>query len=42
MRTKTKDKIVNLLLILLFLGIMGASAYYIFKTMTQWRVKGLG
>jgi hypothetical protein len=42
MRTKTKDRIVNLVLILLFLGIMGGSAYYILKTMTHWRVKGLG
>ena len=42
MRTKTKDRIVNALLILLFLAVMGGSAYYIFKTMTHWRVKGLG
>jgi hypothetical protein len=42
MRTKTKDRIVDALLILLFLGIMGGAAYFIFKTMTHWRVKGLG
>ena len=42
MRTKTKDRIVNALLILLFLAIMGGSAYFIFKTMTHWRIKGLG
>lgn len=42
MRRKTKDRILNALLILMFLGIMGGSAYFIFKTMTHWRVKGLG
>jgi hypothetical protein len=41
LRTK-KDRIVNLLLILLFLLIMGGSAYLIFKTMTHWNIKGLG
>jgi len=42
MRTKTKDRIVNALLILFFLAIMGGAGYFIFKTMTQWHVKGLG
>jgi hypothetical protein len=42
MRTKAKDRIVNLLLILLFLAIVGGSAYFIFRTMTHWRIKGLG
>jgi hypothetical protein len=42
MRTKAKDRILNALLILLFLAIMGGTAYYIFKTMTRWHVKGLG
>ncbi len=42
MRPKTKDRIVNALLILLFLAIMGGSAYFIFKAMTHWRVEGLG
>jgi hypothetical protein len=41
LRTK-KDRIVNALLILLFLAIMGGSAYFIFKTMTHWNIKGLG
>jgi hypothetical protein len=40
-RTK-KDRIVNALLILLFLAIMGGAAYFIFKTMTHWNIKGLG
>jgi len=42
MRTKTKDRIINALIILLFLAVMGGSAYFIFKTMTHWRIKGLG
>jgi hypothetical protein len=42
MRTKTKDRVINALLILLFLTIMAGSAYFIFRTMTHWRVKGLG
>ncbi len=42
MRTKTKDRIVNAILILFFLVIMGGSAYFIYKNMTHWRVKGLG
>ena len=41
LRTK-KDRIVNALLILLFLAIMGGSAYVIFKMMTHWNIKGLG
>ena len=41
LRTK-KDRIVNALLILLFLAIMGGSAYFIFKTMTHWNIEGLG
>lgn len=40
-RTK-KDRIVNALLILLFLAIMGGAAYFIIKTMTHWNIKGLG
>ena len=41
LRTK-KDRIVNALLILLFLAIMGGAAYFIFKTMTHWNIKELG
>jgi hypothetical protein len=41
LRTK-KDRIVNALLILLFLAIMGGAAYFIFKTMTHWNIDGLG
>ena len=40
-RTK-KDRIVDALLIVLFLAIMGGAAYFIFKTMTHWNIKGLG
>jgi hypothetical protein len=41
LRTK-KDRIINALLILLFLAIMGGAAYFIFKTMTHWNIKELG
>ncbi|HEY6228071.1 MAG TPA: hypothetical protein VI282_13185 [Verrucomicrobiae bacterium] len=41
MRTR-KDRIVNALLILLFLAIVGGSAYFIYKTMTHWNIEGLG
>jgi hypothetical protein len=42
MRTKIKDRIVSLLLILLFFAVMGGSAYYIYRTMVHWHVKVLG
>jgi len=42
MRTQIKDRIVNLLLILFFMGIIFGAGYFIFKTMTRWTVKGLG
>ncbi len=42
MRTDIKDRIVSILLILLFIGVMGGSAYFIFKKMIHWNVKGLG
>jgi hypothetical protein len=42
MRTTIKDRLVNALLILFFLAVMGGSAYFIFKTMIHWNVKGLG
>ena len=42
MRTQIKDRIVNALLILLFLGVIGGSAYFIVRTMMHWNAKGLG
>jgi hypothetical protein len=42
MRTKLKDRLINLLLIVLFVGVMGGAAFYIVKVMTHWNVKGLG
>jgi len=42
MRTQIKDRIVIALLILLFLGVMGGSAYFIIRTMMHWNAKGLG
>jgi hypothetical protein len=42
MRRKTKDRIVSALLILLFLGVIGGSAYFIVRTMMHWNAKGLG
>ncbi len=42
MKTKRRDRLVNALLILVFLAIVVGSAYYIFKTMTRWSIKGLG
>jgi hypothetical protein len=42
MSTRVKDRIINLLLILLFMGIIAGSGYVVFKMMTRWSVKGLG
>jgi hypothetical protein len=42
MRTRTKDRIVSALLILLFLAVMGGSGYFIFRAMIHWNAKGLG
>ena len=42
MQTKHKDRLVNALLIVAFLAIVGGAAYFIFKTMTHWSIKGLG
>jgi hypothetical protein len=42
MTTKLKDRIVNWLLILLFLAVIAGSAYGIVRIMTKWTVKGLG
>jgi hypothetical protein len=42
MRTATKDRVINILLVLLFLAVMGGSGYFIVKKMIHWNVKGLG
>jgi len=42
MRSKLKDRIVDLLLVLLFGTLIGGSAYLIFKIMIKWSVEGLG
>jgi hypothetical protein len=42
MRTAIKDRIVNAALILFFFGVIGGAAYFIFRVMTHWNVKGLG
>ena len=42
MRTKVKDRIVSVVLILLFLGAIAGSAYFIIKVMTRWHAPGLG
>jgi hypothetical protein len=42
MQTRTKDRIVSVLLILLFLAAVGGSGYFIFRVMIHWNVKGLG
>lgn len=42
MRTKFRDRIVDLLVILFFGFLIGGSAYLIFKIMTRWSVQGLG
>lgn len=42
MKRKQKDRIVDAILILLFVGAVGGSGYFIFKMMTTWNVKGLG
>jgi hypothetical protein len=42
MRTTIKDRIISAVLILLFLTVIAGSAYFVLKTMTHWRVEGLG
>ena len=38
----TKDRIINLLLLLFFLTVIAGTGYLIFKIMTRWTVEGLG
>jgi hypothetical protein len=42
MKDKLKSRLVDVLLIGLFLAIVGGCAWLIFKTMTRWTIKGLG
>jgi hypothetical protein len=41
-KRKTKDRLVDWLLILLFLAVVSACAYYILRVMMKWKVKELG
>ena len=41
-KRKTKDRLMDWLLILLFLAIVCACGYYIVRVMMKWRVKELG
>ena len=42
MRRRLKDRLVSILLIVLFIGAIAGSGYYIYKLMTRWSVEGLG
>jgi len=42
MRASIKDRLISAALIVLFLGLMAGSAYFIIRTMMHWNVKGLG
>ncbi len=42
MKNKFKDRLVDVLLVLLFLAVVSGCAYFILKIMTRWRIKGLG
>jgi hypothetical protein len=42
MKRKTKDRLVDAVLIALFLAIVSGCAWLIVKAMTRWTVKGLG
>ncbi len=42
MKTKLKDRLGDVVLILVFLATVSACARYIFIVMTTWSVKGLG
>jgi hypothetical protein len=42
MNRKTKDRLVDAGLIVLFLAIVSACAWLILKAMTRWTVEGLG
>jgi hypothetical protein len=42
MNRKTKDRLVDAALIVLFLAIVSACVWFILKAMTKWNVEGLG
>ncbi len=42
MKSRWKDRLVDLALILVFLAVVAGSAYWIIKIVKTWRVKGLG
>lgn len=42
MKTKRKDRLVDALLILLFVLVVFGSAYFIYRIMVHWHLKGLG
>ncbi|MEI7732636.1 MAG: hypothetical protein WCO56_23900 [Verrucomicrobiota bacterium] len=42
MKNKFKDRVVDVMLILVFLAIIAGAAYAIIKTMTTWTIKELG
>ena len=42
MNRKTKDRLVDVVLIVLFLAIVSACVWLVFKAMTRWSVEGLG
>jgi hypothetical protein len=42
MKNKLKDRLGDVILIVVFLAVIGGAAYAIIKTMTKWSIKGLG
>jgi hypothetical protein len=42
MKAKLKDRIGDVVLVLLFVAILAGTAYAIVKIMTKWTIKGLG
>jgi hypothetical protein len=42
MNKKRRDRLVDLALIVVFLGTIAGCAYLIIKMMTRWKVPGLG
>lgn len=42
MQSKFKDRLVDVLIILVFLAIIAGTAYAIIRTMTTWTIKELG
>ena len=42
MNTKLKSRLVDALLILVFLVVIASCAFFVIKIMTHWKVQGLG